>query len=460
MANPRAKVGFIIDPNLPNTPDNVQEVDLDLPGGGDGIVGDSVPFIPNYAAILGDNVINEDNTTWTADQDGFVYVEAGAQSVDAGWLRLNVWINDVRVSKNLSASVLSDGNRIRISDLLPVGKGDVVRVRAWRKDERIENFYVMARFIPPKAVAIPTAEIGIPGGIAPLDGEGKVPLANLPSLGGDVTQQDLTNAIAKEAAARQAAIEEAIATIPPGGLLPPVRIELESQLPNPTTLSVGYFFIVQTMDITAAGKTGKAWINYQDPGDTTSPLVWYKTYDHYYSADGDTIILTPAGQLSVSSAWLNPLLDAKADKVTGATPGRVPVLDANGNLLASGMLPGDPVTISEVIASQDARNGMTLQFTRRQSGLITINPSAFEDRERDMSLNLLVWPVPAVFAPAARDGLYNAVILHSGNTLTNVPFTFVSVGLNWFLRPVDNVFTAGLTRVRGVMLSCAYNAGQ
>lgn len=120
--------------------------------------GTSVPFIPDYTAIRPDNVIDTDDTTWTADDDGFVYVETGAQSIDTGWLRLNVWINDVRVSKNLSFSVLSDGNRIRVSDLLPIGKGDTIRVRVWRFDPRIEGFYVMARFIPPRAVAVPTAD--------------------------------------------------------------------------------------------------------------------------------------------------------------------------------------------------------------------------------------------------------------------------------------------------------------
>jgi len=131
----------------------------------------ATPFIPDYAATSGVNVINEDDTEWTAKADGFLYVEAGAQSVDAGWLRLNVWINDVRVSKNLATSTLSDGHRLRVSDLLPIGKGDTVRVRVWRFDPRIENFYVMARFIPPRPAVVGTGQRG-PRGTRGKPGQG------------------------------------------------------------------------------------------------------------------------------------------------------------------------------------------------------------------------------------------------------------------------------------------------
>ena len=106
-----------------------------------------------------------------------------------------------------------------------------------------------------------------------------------------------------------AAIQEAIDTIP-GGLRPPLEIALESQLPDPTTLTsadVGTQWVVQDMDVTAPGKTGRAWVNYVD-GDPANPLTIYKTVDNYYSADGVSIILTPTGQLSVSTSWLTSTL--------------------------------------------------------------------------------------------------------------------------------------------------------
>jgi hypothetical protein len=86
-------------------------------------------------------------------------------------------------------------------------------------------------------------------------------------------------------------IEDAIKAIPEAGLKPPIGIELESQLselhPALTADNVGLFYIIQTMDITAPGKTGKAWANYED-GDDTKPVIWYKTYDQYYALHGLT----------------------------------------------------------------------------------------------------------------------------------------------------------------------------
>ena len=105
-------------------------------------------------------------------------------------------------------------------------------------------------------------------------------------------------------------IQEAISTIPASGLRIPKHIELESDLPDPesfTPENVGDFYIIQNMDVTAAGHTGKAWVNYQD-GDPENPLTIYKTHDHYYSADGETIILSSVGQLKVNSDWLNSQL--------------------------------------------------------------------------------------------------------------------------------------------------------
>jgi len=104
-------------------------------------------------------------------------------------------------------------------------------------------------------------------------------------------------------------LQEALNLIPTG-LRPPVEIELESSLPDASTFTsddIGLFWIIQIMDVTAAGHTGKAWVNYED-GDSKKPIMIYKVYDHYYSADGESVVLTPAGQLTVSSAWINGVI--------------------------------------------------------------------------------------------------------------------------------------------------------
>ena len=112
--------------------------------------------------------------------------------------------------------------------------------------------------------------------------------------------------------ASQEMLDEAISTIPSGGLRIPIRIELESiGLPDPATLTadnIGDFYIIQTMDTTAGGHTGKAWVNYQD-NNPANPIIIYKVHDHYYSADGESIIITPSGQLAVSATWLESTLE-------------------------------------------------------------------------------------------------------------------------------------------------------
>jgi hypothetical protein len=103
-------------------------------------------------------------------------------------------------------------------------------------------------------------------------------------------------------------LQSAIATVPAGGLQPPVEIVLESELPDSLVAAdVGKFWIIQDMDVTAPGRTGKAWVNYKD-GVKTNPLTIYTTFDQYYSADGDSILLTPTGQLKVKQAWLDRII--------------------------------------------------------------------------------------------------------------------------------------------------------
>jgi hypothetical protein len=106
-------------------------------------------------------------------------------------------------------------------------------------------------------------------------------------------------------------IQSALTTIPTG-LKPPIEIDLESTLPPEAGLvsaDVGLFYIIQDMDVLMEGRTGKAWANYKD-GNANNPVVWYRVYDQYYSADGITITLTPTGQLQIAQALLDKINEA------------------------------------------------------------------------------------------------------------------------------------------------------
>jgi hypothetical protein len=120
------------------------------------------------------------------------------------------------------------------------------------------------------------------------------------NISGDITRQaDLI-----------AYIQAIMSTVPPGGLRPPIETDLESDLQPEALLTaddVGLFYIVQDMDVLAPGRSGKAWANFKD-GNENNPVVWYKVYDQYYSADGVSIILTPTGKLQVSTEWLSGII--------------------------------------------------------------------------------------------------------------------------------------------------------
>jgi hypothetical protein len=105
----------------------------------------------------------------------------------------------------------------------------------------------------------------------------------------------------------------------------PVETDLESELPDPTTLEVGDYFFIQDMDVTAAGRTGRAWVNYTDPTDTNTPLRFYKVFDQYYSADGETIDLNAYGAMqvkagSIGAAQLDEDTNASLQKAEEALP--------------------------------------------------------------------------------------------------------------------------------------------
>ena len=120
---------------------------------------DGSPAIPNYSN-MGAAVISENDGEWTSTDDGYIYVETGAQSIDSGWLRLNVFINNVRVAWNLHSSTLDTNHLIRGSVLRPIGNGDTVKVTVHYAEGRIaqdDTFYVVCRFIPNRAIAPRTA---------------------------------------------------------------------------------------------------------------------------------------------------------------------------------------------------------------------------------------------------------------------------------------------------------------
>jgi hypothetical protein len=110
----------------------------------------------------------------------------------------------------------------------------------------------------------------------------------------------------------ESSIQSALNSIPTG-LKPPIEIDLESDLPPEaglTSANVGLFYIIQNMDISAEDRTGKAWANYKD-GNSNNPVVWYRVYDQYYSADGDTITLSPTGQLQVAMTLIYRIRDSE-----------------------------------------------------------------------------------------------------------------------------------------------------
>jgi hypothetical protein len=147
----------------------------------------------------------------------------------------------------------------------------------------------------------------------PLTGENTTEIIQLP------LPSNLTDLIPTQANAgnklvdfnlMESSIQSALTSIP-AGLMPPVEIDLESTLPPEAGLTdadVGTFYIIQDMDVSMAGRTGKAWANHKD-GNPNNPVVWYRVYDQYYSADGTTITLTSTGQLQVAQALIQRIQD-------------------------------------------------------------------------------------------------------------------------------------------------------
>ena len=171
------------------------------------------------------------------------------------------------------------------------------------------------------------------------------------------------------------AMESIINSIP-DSLRPPVLINLESAMPDPATLPVGFFYIIQDMDATMPGRTGKAWVNYDDPSNITSPLVYYKVYDQYYSADGVSIVLTPQGMLSVDTDWLDEQLSGLrwAVKVVDSSGGYVSVGDILNYPVQAATINQDTSIILPGTSSDTNKLVVELRLTY-QSGTIYWDPA-------------------------------------------------------------------------------------
>ena len=148
-------------------------------------------------------------------------------------------------------------------------------------------------------------------------------------------------------------VQDVAATIPSGGLKIPISIDLESNLPDVTTLQPGDYYYIQNMDVTAAERTGKAWVNYTDPEDVSTPLRYYMVIDQYQSMDGISITQTGGGAWEVNQEWLKGAID-------------VATVTSNGLMAA-----GDRVTLNNLnrgfiiglSAIQNSSSAVTLRST-------------------------------------------------------------------------------------------------
>jgi hypothetical protein len=86
-------------------------------------------------------------------------------------------------------------------------------------------------------------------------------------------------------------INGAVSAIPEG-LSIPNRVALESQLPDATEAANGAYYVVQSFDVTAPGRTGRVWKNSAMSDD------WLIVLDEVYAPDSDWIVLNDDGALT------------------------------------------------------------------------------------------------------------------------------------------------------------------
>lgn len=99
-------------------------------------------------------------------------------------------------------------------------------------------------------------------------------------------------------------IQNVIADIPAGGLKIPISVDLESNLPDISTLEDGDYFFIQNMDESSPDHTGRAWVNTVD-----GTKQYFKVIDQYQHMDGISIVQNGAGAWEVSTTWLNGVLE-------------------------------------------------------------------------------------------------------------------------------------------------------
>jgi hypothetical protein len=82
------------------------------------------------------------------------------------------------------------------------------------------------------------------------------------------------------------------------GLKTPGVIDKESSLPAASGVPNGTYYVVQDLDVTAAGQQGRAWKN-----DALSTMDWQVVIDNVFAPDGATIDLDAGGALAIAAAY-------------------------------------------------------------------------------------------------------------------------------------------------------------
>jgi hypothetical protein len=242
-------------------------------------------------------------------------------------------------------------------------------------------------------------------------------------------------------------MQDIIATIPAGGLKVPVSTEAESGLSDPTALEPGDYFFIEDMDVTAAGHTGRAWVNYTDPTDTSSALRYYKVIDQYFGPDGSSITLTGGGALQVSATWLgqqiNTAISGKQNALnrtaTGNDSATGTVTDTGGNL----SIPV-PVTVTAPSASTAQLTAGTKTLRSAIQTLANNVASLFASLAGKQDKKLVKSNVALAAASWTADGSYVKYVI-SDNDVAAASDVIVSVS-----KETEDIFIDAGGHIEGV----------
>lgn len=127
-----------------------------------------------------------------------------------------------------------------------------------------------------------------------------------------------------------------------GGLKTPVRIGLESNLPDPATAAMGDYYVVEDMDISAPGFQGRAWMNTD-----ISITEWQIVIDRVQAPDGENLVLDGDGRMSLS------------DEVQ-ATLGKVDVVGSVSEAIKAAVADSGALTPNEYKVKYGALTNMTI----------------------------------------------------------------------------------------------------